>query len=89
MFRLIIAEQARRQLKAIASDYLRSQILDEIEALLDDPYPVGSDLEDDLVHRQRLKIAGWRIIYKVAEADKVITILAIRRRNRNTYLHVP
>lgn len=89
MFRLIIADQARRQLKAVPSLYLRGQILDEIEALRDDPYPVGSELEDELVHRRRLKLNGWRVIYKVDEHDRLITILAIRKRNRHTYLHVP
>ncbi|MEZ4865263.1 MAG: type II toxin-antitoxin system RelE/ParE family toxin [Caldilineaceae bacterium] len=89
MYRLKLSELAWRQLKAIPSDYLRSEILDEMEALLDEPYPVGSQLEDELTHRLRLKINGWRIIYKVDEADQLITVLTIRKRNRNTYLNVP
>lgn len=89
VYRLKISDLAQRQIKAITSDYVRSEIIDEIDALRDDPYPLGSHLEDDLLHRQRLKINGWRIIYKVDEEDRLITILTIRKRNRNTYLNVP
>lgn len=89
MYRLKIGDLARRQIKAIPSDYIRNEILDEIEALRYDPYPPESQLEDDLLHRQRLKVNGWRILYKVNEQDQLITILAVRKRNRNTYFNVP
>ena len=89
VYRLKISDLAQRQIKAIPSNYVRSEIIDEIAALRDDPYPPGSQLEEDLLHRHRLKLNGWRIIYKVDEEDRLITILTVRKRNRNTYLNVP
>lgn len=89
MYRLKVSDLAQRQIKAIPSDYMRNEIIDEIGGLLDDPYPPGSQLEDDLLHRYRLKLVGWRITYKIDEQDQVITILTVRKRSRNTYLNVP
>ncbi|MFZ4659471.1 MAG: type II toxin-antitoxin system RelE family toxin [Caldilineaceae bacterium] len=89
MYRLKVSELAQRQIRAIPSDYIKAQIIDEISEVLEDPYPPGSQLEDDLLHRYRLKVAGWRIIYKGDEPDQLITILTVRKRNRNTYLNVP
>lgn len=89
MYRLKVSDLAQRQIKAIVADYVKNEIIDEISGLLDDPYPPGSQLEDDLLHRYRLKVAGWRIIYKVDEPDRLVTILTVRKRNRNTYLNVP
>jgi mRNA interferase RelE/StbE len=89
VYRLKISDLAQRQIKAILSDYVRNEIIDEIAALRDDPYPPGNQLEDDLLHRHRIKINGWRLIYKIDDEDRMITILTVRKRNRNTYLNVP
>ncbi|MCE7989527.1 MAG: type II toxin-antitoxin system RelE/ParE family toxin [Caldilinea sp. CFX5] len=37
----------------------------------------------------RLKIDGWRVFYKINDEGKVVTVLEVRPRNRNTYLNVP
>ena len=33
-------------------------------------------------------IDGWRIFYRVNEADQVITVIAVKRRERNTYTYL-
>lgn len=79
----------QRQLRRVIPDYIRADIVEVVLALQDDPYPEGSDLQDNLSHRRRIRVGGWRIIYKVSEADAKVIILAIRPHNRNTYLNVP
>ncbi len=70
-------------------DYIREEVIEVVLALQYEPYPDESDLQDNLSHRRRIRVGGWRVIYKVDESDAKVTILAIRPRNRKTYLNVP
>lgn len=88
-YQLDIPEPIRRQIKRVRPDRIREEVVDAILVLPDEPYPLGSQLQDDLHRRYRLRINGWRIIYKVDDEDRKITILAVRHRNRRTYLNVP
>lgn len=88
-YQLDIPAPVQRQLRRVMPDYIREEVIDVLLALQDDPYPDGSDLQDSLSHPRRVRVGGWRVIYKVSEADAKVTILAIRPRNRNTYLNVP
>lgn len=88
-YQLDVPAPVQRQLRSVMPDYIREEVIDVVLALQDDPYPEGSELQDNLSHRRRIRVGGWRIIYQVKEADAKVTILAIRSRNRNTYLNVP
>ena len=88
-YQLDIPTPVQRQLRRVTPDYVREEVVEILLALQEDPYPNGSDLQDNLSHRRRIRVAGWRIIYKVDESDTKVTVLAIRPRNRNTYLNVP
>lgn len=88
-YQLDIPAPIQRQLRRVMPDYIREEVIDGLLALQDDPYLDGSDLQDSLSYRRRIRVGGWRVIYKVSEADAKVTILAIRPRNRNTYLNVP
>lgn len=89
MYQLKIDKLAERQIANILSEYIRREVVELILGLQDEPRPTDSQLEDELIHRFRLKVNGWRVIYKIDEDDKVVTVLAVRKRNRNTYLNVP
>lgn len=88
-YRLDITSNAKRQLKAVFPESLRQEMLAVVLALQDDPMPPESELQRELAGRYRLKIDGWRILYKVNEIDRVVTVLAIRPRSASTYLNVP
>jgi mRNA-degrading endonuclease RelE of RelBE toxin-antitoxin system len=88
-YQLDIPDAIRRQITRVRPDRMREEVVDTILALPDEPYPPGSRLQDELRRRYRLRVNGWRIIYKVDDDDRKITILAVRRRNRRTYLNVP
>lgn len=88
-YRFDITAGARRQLKVLFPESLRQVILAALLALRDDPMPPESELQRELAGRFRLKIDGWRILYKVNETDRIVTILAIRPRGSSTYLNVP
>lgn len=88
-YQLDIPDLVRRQIRRVRPDRMREEVVDAILDLPDEPHPPGSQLQDELRRRYRLRVNGWRIIYKVDDEDRKITILAVRHRNRRTYLNVP
>jgi len=88
-YRLDLRDIARRQLKAVLPDRLRTEMVQAMLDLRDDPRPFNSELQRELQDRYRLKIDDWRIFYKIDDKDRVVTVLEIRPKNRNTYLNVP
>ena len=88
-YRLDITPRAKRQLKSVFPERKRKEILDAILDLREEPMPSHSELQRELTGRFRLKIDGWRILYKIDETDRVVSVLAIRPRNPSTYLNVP
>ena len=88
-YRLDLRDIARRQLREVLPDRLRTEMVQAMLDLRDDPRPPNSELQRELHDRYRLKIDGWRVFYKIDDTDQVVTILEVRPRNRNTYLNVP
>ena len=89
-YRLRILASAQRVIKS-----LRGRLGDEIaETLLDlrdDPYPLYSKgLEPGReLHKIRvIYVDGWRIVYQVEEDDQTVIVLAIKKRNPDTYLNL-
>ncbi len=89
LYRLDITTGAKRQLKSVFSERKRQEIIEAILDLREEPMPPNSELQMELAGRFRLKIDGWRVLYKIDETDRVVTVLAIRPRNPSTYLNVP
>lgn len=60
-------------------------------ALSDEPRPSGSRKLTGLdVYRVRLRIDGvpWRILYQVRDAERVVLITRVARRDEGTYRHL-
>ncbi|MBV7327026.1 type II toxin-antitoxin system RelE/ParE family toxin [Chloroflexi bacterium TSY] len=88
-YQLDFSGLAKRQLKRVEPEYIRKEMANAVLDLQDEPYPPNSELDRELNDRYRLKIGGWRIIYKVNEQDKIVKVLTVRRRDSQTYLNVP
>ncbi len=89
LYLLDVTDKARRQIKQVLPEGKRIEITETILDLREAPFPPDSQLERELSERYRLKVNGWRILYVVNEEDKIVTVLSVRKRNRNTYLNVP
>lgn len=88
-YRLDVRDRAKEQIKLVWPERLCAEIVQAMLDLCDEPRPQNSELQRELQHRYRLKIDGWRVFYKIDDQDKVVTVLEVRPRNRNTYLNVP
>lgn len=74
-----------RQLKALPGR-VQQEVNRAIADLEFEPYPPDAEeLRDHYRGIWKIKIDGWRILYRVSEADRVVTIITVKRRDRNTY----
>jgi len=77
-----VIPRAWKQIKELPGN-MRKRVKRGVEALADNPRPPKSkklntpDFEHDL---HRLRLDKWRIVYAVAEADKTVDVLAVRKR---------
>lgn len=85
IYNVYVIPQALREIKNVPGK-LRQRIIAKIDMLENEPRPPASkDLTEiplpkaDL-HLYRLRLDKWRIVYAIDETDKVIDVLAIRKR---------
>lgn len=78
MFQLKLTAKAKKELKTIAYHH-KNALAVVLEELKDDP-DIGKLLTRELTGKKTVKVGVYRIIYKVNEKDKIITILTAGHR---------
>jgi mRNA interferase RelE/StbE len=66
-------------LKRIDRQYI-PRILDAIESLAENPFPIQSRKMKGAESSYRLKVGDYRVIYQVDTENKVVTIYHVRHR---------
>jgi len=78
MFRLKLTTRAKRELKNISRRH-KLTLATIFEEIKDDPL-IGKPLGKELSGKYSYKVSVFRIIYKVNENDKIITIITAGHR---------
>ena len=79
----LLDRRTERQLDRIhGSDFDR--IRDAILKLEDDPRPPGCRKLRGL-DGWRIRVGNWRVIYAIDDAERLVTIVEIKRRREDTY----
>jgi mRNA interferase RelE/StbE len=81
-YTVYITPRAYKEIKDLPGN-LRQRAKRAVEALGDKPLPsTGKKLNTPELDRdlRRLRLDKWRIVYAVSEADRVIDVLAVRKR---------
>ncbi len=79
MYRLKITSKAKRQLKKISQIRYQHALATAFEDIKEDPF-LGKSLTRDLTGRFSYKVGVYRVIYKVNEKDKTVSILSAGHR---------
>lgn len=79
MYKLFIANKAKRELKKISMIH-QEPIISALEEIRDDPFS-GKPLTRELTGRFSYKVGLYRIIYKINKPDKIIQILTAGYRS--------
>jgi mRNA interferase RelE/StbE len=87
-YKVYVTPSALREIRELPG-HVRQRARRAIDALEDNPHPPESnalDLSEIESPREvecevrRLRLDKWRVVYAITEAEKVIDVLAVRRR---------
>jgi mRNA interferase RelE/StbE len=80
-YRIYVAEAAQKELKKLGPAAAK-EILTQIEKKLgDDPQAYGRPLAGELGGYFRLRVTGYRVVYKVVEDKVWVVVLAAGKRD--------
>lgn len=79
MYRLIIKKSARKELDNLP-EHLFMKIDKSILSLKENPFPYPQSKKLKGKNKCRLRVGDYRVVYSVAEEQKVITIFRVRHR---------
>lgn len=80
MYRIKLTKQARKELKSIKKIF-QEAIDATFQEIKENPF-FGKPLLRELTGKFSYRVGAYRIIYKIHQQDKVITILTIGHRSR-------
>ena len=79
MFKLLISTRAQRRLKQLKQIH-QEAILTALEEIKEDPF-IGKPLTRELTGRFSFRVGVHRIIYKISQKDKTVSVLNAGHRN--------
>ena len=89
-----VARKFMKVLEDISEIYIQEKIMKEVGKLADNPRPYGKKPFKKLkppvslyqfVAQYRLRIGNYRVLYDIADKQKTVWILALRKRSEGTY----
>lgn len=78
-YRVEVVRKAQKQLARIQVQD-RERIMEEIDALADDPKPSGSTKPRGYVDSWRVRVGDYRIIYELDEAARKVVVTRVAHR---------
>lgn len=79
MFKLLISARAKKRLKNLKQNHQKA-ILSALEEIKEDPF-IGKPLTRELRGRFSFRVGVYRIIYKISEIDKTVSVLNAGHRH--------
>jgi mRNA interferase RelE/StbE len=82
LYTVYVTPQAWKEIKELPGN-VRQRAKRAVEALADNPLPPSAiklDLADSSYDLRRIRMDKWRIVYMVNETNRVVDVLAMRKR---------
>lgn len=88
-YRIRVGRAAKREAFALPG-YVRQRVLRIIDALADEPRPLGAQELRERPGYYRIRVARWRLIYQISDDDRLISIITVRlKTGPETYENLP
>ena len=81
-YAVYITPQALYEIKDLPG-HMRQRVKRAVRALAEEPRPPQSQMLDYAAgghELRRLRLDRWRLVYAISESDKVVDVLAVRKR---------
>ena len=79
-YRVRLARHVEKQLRELPGN-VRGRVIAALRVIQNDP-TVGIKLRGELAGSRRYRVGGYRIVYQVVEAERLILIENVRHRSR-------
>lgn len=80
-YRIDWKASAKKELKKLDRQAI-PKIVEEVESLADDPYPVGHKKIQGSEHHYRIRIGDYRVIYSIENDMLLIEIIRVGHRKK-------
>lgn len=84
IYQIFIEKPALKQLSKLEKR-TREDLISAIDALADDPRPLGYKKLVDENGTYRIKVKNYRVLYDVVDKILTVTVISIAKRNERTY----
>jgi len=84
IYQIFIEKPALKQLSKLKKR-TREDLIAAIDALADDPRPLGYKKLVDENGTYRIKVKNYRVLYDVVDKILTVTVISIAKRNERTY----
>ena len=78
-YSVVFARSASKELRSFDSP-VALRLLKRIEALAQNPRPTGVLKLEGATDLWRVRVGEWRIIYRMADRERLVDIVAVRHR---------
>lgn len=80
VYRLRIKASAAKEIEALPSKQDRQRIVSQIQALAENPRPVGSEKLAGQDHRYRIRQGRYRIVCEIQDRDLLVLVVKVGHR---------
>jgi mRNA interferase RelE/StbE len=78
-FAVVFARSARKELLSLDPP-VALRVLKGIDALARSPRPAGAKKLEGAADLWRIRVGEWRVVYRIADRQKLVDIVAVRHR---------
>lgn len=78
-YTVVFARSARKELQSLDPP-VALRVLKRIETLVTNPRPAGTTKLEGAIDLWRIRIGEWRVVYRIADREKLVDIVAVRHR---------
>ncbi len=79
MYRVLLERAAEKDLSRLSSE-IHDRVIAAIQALANNPRPPGCRKLAGSKHDWRIRVGGYRVIYEIADAIRVVRVNRVRHR---------
>jgi mRNA interferase RelE/StbE len=80
IYRLAIKSSAAKELEAVGQKADRARLVSSIQALAEQPKPVGAEKLSGHIDLYRIRVGNYRVVYEIDNGQIVVTVIKVGHR---------
>jgi mRNA interferase RelE/StbE len=80
VYRLVIKSSAAKELEAVGQKADRERLVASIQALVEQPKPVGAEKLSGHIDLYRIRVGNYRVVYEIDNDQILVTVIKVGHR---------